>query len=238
MGAHGGYAMNEVFHRLRLLAGAVIGLALAGTGCNVLQVPYFLFAMEDPKHEPEIQKIASKNKKEERKVVILTYHRLDLRPEFINSDRELTHYLERSLRQLFETNKEKVTIVPARKVEDYKMSHPDWHESELASIGEYFKADWVIYLEMNHLGLYEPGSGGTLYRGKADMTISLVDVKKPEDSPPPQAFTCSYPRESRMQLTTTDKSPAEFRQMFMEYLGKRVSWKFTSHPTRDDFYAD
>ncbi|MFM8933926.1 MAG: hypothetical protein ACKOS8_18840, partial [Gemmataceae bacterium] len=126
----------------------------------------------------------------------------------------------------------------ARKVEDYKMSHPDWHESELASIGEYFKADWVIYLEMNHLGLYEPGSGGTLYRGKADMTISLVDVKKPEDSPPPQAFTCSYPRESRMQLTTTDKSPAEFRQMFMEYLGKRVSWKFTSHPTRDDFYAD
>jgi hypothetical protein len=41
-----------------------------------------------------------------------------------------------------------------------------------------------------------------------------------------------------MQLTTTEKSPAEFRQVFMEYLGKRISWKFTSHPTRDDFYVD
>ena len=96
----------------------------------------------------------------------------------------------------------------------------------------------MIYLEINHLSLYEPGSGGTLYRGKADMTISLVDVKKSDESPPPQPFTCNYPRESRIQLTTTDKSPAEFRQMFMEYVGRRVAWKFTAHPTRDDFYAD
>ena len=230
--------MMTYFNPVRHIMAAGLCLALASAGCNALQVPYFLFCMEDPKHDPEIQKIASTNKKEERKVVFLTYHRLDLRPEFLNSDRELTHFLERHMRQLCEANKEKVTIVPTRKVEDYKLSHPDWQESELATIGEYFKADWVIYLEINHLSLYEPGSGGTLYRGKADMTISLVDVKKSDESPPPQPVTCNYPRESRIQLTTTDKSPAEFRQMFMEYVGRRVAWKFTAHPTRDDFYAD
>lgn len=210
----------------------------SGTGCNMLSVPYFLFCMDDPKQQAEIQKIASPNKKEERKVVVLTYHRLDLRPEFVNSDRELTHFVEKHIKQLAEVNKEKIAVVLPRKVEEYKNNHPDWHEGELAEVGRHFNADWVVYLEINSMSLYEPGSGGTLYRGKADMTISLVDVKNPDDSRPPQAFTCSYPRESRIQMTPTDKSPSEFRQMFLEYVGRRVSWKFTAHPTRDDFYAD
>lgn len=222
-----------------LAAGALAAFTLAGaTGCNMAAVPYFLFCMEDPKHQAEIQKIASPNKKEERKVVLLTYHRLDLRPEFANCDRELTHSVEKHIKQLAEVNKEKITLVHQRKVEDYKNNHPDWKEEELSDIGKHFGADWVVYLEINSLSLYEPGSGGTLYRGKADMTISLIDVKNPDDSRPPQAFTCSYPRESRIQMTSADKSPSEFRQMFLDYLGRRVSWKFTAHPTRDDFYAD
>ena len=73
-----------------VVAWTLVAMATSsGTGCNMLSVPYFLFCMDDPKQQAEIQKIASPNKKEERKVVVLTYHRLDLRPEFVNSDREL-----------------------------------------------------------------------------------------------------------------------------------------------------
>jgi len=203
----------------------------------MLSVPYFLFMAPEPKKEAEIQKVASKDKKKENKVMILTYMKLDLRPEFLQADKEIAYFLERNLKELCEANKEKISIIPTKKVEDYKNNHPDWQEKDPEDIGKHFKADYVIYLEVNSLSMYESGSGGTLYRGKADITVSLVDVKNPDDSRPAQPFTAVFPREMKA-ITPNDKSPAEFRTMFLEYLGKRLSWKFTAHPTRDDFYAD
>ena len=122
--------------------------------------------------------------------------------------------------------------------EEYKSKHSDWAERDPAEIGKHFKADYVIYLEINSLGIYELGSGGTLYRGRADINISLLDLKNPDESQPSRNFTCQYPKESRMQVTSTDQSPMEFRQSFLDYVGKRISWKFAARPTRDDFYAD
>jgi hypothetical protein len=233
----GEFTMNR-FTRRGLL-GAIAPVILGATsGCNMLSVPYFLFAAPEPKKEAEIGTIANKDKKKENKILILTYMKLDLRPEFLQADREIAFFLEKNLKELTTANKEKISIVSPRKVEDYKNQHPDWQDKEVSDIGKHFKADHVIYLEVNQLSMYEQGSGGTLYRGKADITVSLVDVAKPDESKPPQPFTASYPRELRMGLTPTDKSPAEFRASFLEYLGKRIAWKFTAHPTRDDFYAD
>ncbi|MSR30967.1 MAG: hypothetical protein EXR99_05615 [Gemmataceae bacterium] len=215
-----------------------MAICLAAPGCNMLSIPYFLFLMPDPKHDPEMKKIASDNKKEEKKVVILTYGRLDLRSEFLHSDKEIAYNLEKQLKSLTSSNSEKVTVISSRKVEEYKSSHPDWQDRDLGEIGKHFKADYVIYLEINSLGLYEQGSGGTLYRGRADLNLTLIDVNNPDESLPTRNFTCAYPREARMQITSTDQSPMEFRQAFLDYVGKRLSWKFSARPTRDDFYAD
>ncbi len=212
----------------------LVGLA----GCNMLSVPYYLFMAPEPKKDAEIQTLANKDKKVENKVMILTYMKLDLKPEFLQADREIAYFLEKELKTLCESNKEKISIISTKKVEDYKNKYSEWQEKDPADIGKHFKADYVVYLEINSLGMYENGSGGTLYRGKADITVSLVDVKNPDDSRPAQPFTASYPREMKMALTPNDKSPAEFRTMFLEFLGKRLAWKFSAHPTRDDFYVD
>lgn len=229
-------SMNQFTRRgiLGAMGTGLFGLA----GCNMLSVPYFLFMAPEPKIEAEIGKVSSADKKKINKVLILTYMKLDLRPEFLQADREIAFYLEKHLKELTTANKEKITIVSPRKVEDYKNQHPDWQDKEVSDIGKHFKADAVVYIEVNSLSLYEQGSGGTLYRGKGDLTISLVDVNHPDESRPPQPFSTSYPREAKMIFTPNDKSPAEFRASFLEYLGRRIAWKFTARPTADDFKAD
>ena len=214
-----------------------MGLAFISSGCNIMSLPYFLL-MSDPKHEAELQSLAPKDKKTEKKVIILTYGKLDLRPELINSDREIAFTVEKNLKALNSANGDKVSIIPSRKVEEYKSSHSDWQDRDPAEIGKHFKADYVVYLEINSLGIYELGSGGTLYRGRADINISLIDIKNPDESQPSRNFTCQFHRESRMQVTASDQSPMEFRQTFLDYVGKRIAWKFAARPTRDDFYAD
>jgi len=216
---------------------ALMALAFLISGCNPFSIANFLL-MDDPRHQAELQGLASKDKKIEKKVIILTYGKLDLRPELINSDREIAFNTEKHIKALTKANDEKISIVPNRKVEEYKSTHPDWLDRDPTEIRKHFSADYVIYLEINSLGIYELGSGGTLYRGRADINISLIDVKNPDESQPSRNFTCQYPRESRMQVTSTDQSPMEFRQTFLDYVGKRVSWKFAARPTRDDFYAD
>ena len=215
----------------------LMGLAFISSGCNIMSLPYFLL-MSDPKHEAELQSLAPKDKKTEKKVIILTYGKLDLRPELINSDREIAFTVEKNLKALNSANGDKVSIIPSRKVEEYKSSHSDWQDRDPAEIGKHFKADYVVYLEINSLGIYELGSGGTLYRGRADINISLIDIKNPDESQPSRNFTCQFPREYRRQVTASDQSPMEFRQTFLDYVGKRIAWKFAARPTRDDFYAD
>ena len=150
---------------------ALMMLAFSIAGCNPFAMVNFLL-MDDPKHEAELQSLASKDKKAEKKVVILTYGKLDLRPELINSDREIGYTVEKNLKSLANINGDKLSVVPNRKVEEYKSKHSDWAERDPAEIGKHFKADYVIYLEINSLGIYELGSGGTLYRGRADINIS------------------------------------------------------------------
>ena len=44
----------------------LMGLAFISSGCNIMSLPYFLL-MSDPKHEAELQSLAPKDKKTEKK---------------------------------------------------------------------------------------------------------------------------------------------------------------------------
>src|SRR5437588_9060932 len=95
---------------------AILGAAAAlSAGCQASTMAYFLFP--EAKHEAEMKKIASDDKKEVR-VVILTYTpELEIRPELIQADRQLSEMLAAKLREMCETNNESVAIVNPRKVE-------------------------------------------------------------------------------------------------------------------------
>lgn len=214
----------------------LLGVATFCTGCNLLSIPYFLM-YADAKH-PAKCKLASDDKDKEIRVVILTYAGLETRPEFLRADRELTSALAKQLGEGFQANKEKVTVVPPVQVERYKDGHPNWHAMDLVEIGDYFKADYVIDLEIDTLTLYEEGSRNTLYRGRAAISIAVMDVHKPGDEPMyKEEYTCEYPT-TRGPIPVGDSTASQFRQLFLSYVAKQLSWRFTGHPTADDFRLD
>lgn len=217
------------------LAGLIMVAALLGTGCNVLSLPYFL-CTANSKYPPALLKISSDDKKKPAKVVILAYLATEGGAELIQVDRELGSMLTRRLQDGVKTNEEHVEIVASRKVEKFKSEHPDWHSMELQEIGNYFEVDYVVYVEIASIDLYEKGSGNLMYRGRANMNIFVQDMSRPDDDPLEKPYRCEYP--TRGPTPIDDTSLEAFRHSFLEYAAEHLSWLFTAHSTRAEYNCD
>jgi hypothetical protein len=203
--------------------------ALGLTGCNLLALPFFIFGPE-PSVEPSLKQLASDDKKDI-KVMILTYSKLGAKPEFVRVDRDLSERLRVQLKAGFDYNKENVRVAMPRRIEEFKNENPGWQTMDLDEIGKQFSADYLIYLEVKELTLYEKGSSNLLYRGKAEISVSLIDVNNPSEGPLRKDFICQYPSETRHAFPVEDVSLEKFRSDFLNYAAKRMSWYFTKHPT-------
>jgi hypothetical protein len=211
----------------------LLGLCGAGllAGCNFPTAMYFL--MPEAQEPAEYKRLASDDKKKEVRVVLWTYSSLDMRAEFIQADRLLTDLLAKHINKMSQENQEKVTVVSPRKVEDYKNTHPEWKSYREEEIGHYFKANYVVSLEINQLSLYEPNAHEQLYSGRAHILVKVVDVENPDDSPHPTEFTDRYPTELRGGIDTLDIPVMVFRQKFLEHVAKRLSYYFVNHQKRE-----
>jgi hypothetical protein len=222
-------AAMKGLRRRGFLAG-LCGAVLAA-GCNFPTAMYFLFP--ENKEPAEYRRLASEDPKKEVTVVLWTYMGLDLRPETAQFDRALTEALARHIRQMTEENREKVTLVKPRLVEEYKNTHPDWKGLDPEQVGRYFKADYVISLEIDQLSLYEPNANQQLYRGRAHLLVSLVDVKNPDENPQPHEFSDLFPGDLRGGEDASDMPVMQFRQKFVEHIARRLSFYFVNHPKHD-----
>lgn len=218
-----------------------LGILALGGACNPLMFPFYLTSPE-PKFEASYKQLASKDKKKEVRVAILTYMGLETSGEFLHVDRDLSRKLAKNLGDLCKYNEEKVTIINPSKVEEYKNSHPDWHHEhlELEEIGKDLQVDYIIYLEIESMSMYQPNTGMTLYRGEASLNVQLVDVNKPDESPDSQTFTCTYPSEGRggNVLVDADMRPQQFRDKFLNSMTRQLSWYFSPHPKSDSHSSD
>jgi hypothetical protein len=189
--------------------------------------------MREPKFASLAPKKTDKPKRDQSRVVILAYSALDLRPEFVGLERELAEKLAQQLRHGFQENDEKVVLVPNSHVEAYKDKHFNWKSQDLHDIGKYFKADYVIYLELQSASFYETGAFNTLYHGRAKVEVSLVDVHQPElPDLYKEKCLCEYPVERPIQ---SDEMPMDkFRQLFLNDVARHLSWYFTAHPLKED----
>jgi hypothetical protein len=211
---------------------------LAVCGCDLGSMYYFL--APEPKTEPEMRRIAAEDKTKESRVVVLVSAQYPdfTRPELIQADRQLAECLARQLQKQCADNDERVVIVAPRKVEDFKSSHPNWKTMEPREVGRAFKADYVIDVEIGAIGLYEKGSVNQLFRGSIELQVSLIDVNHPDASPEQRPEHYDYPSEARGAQPAFDSNPAEFRQLFLDYVGKRLAWKFTGHRPRESYYVE
>ena len=163
---------------------------------------------------------------------------LETRPEFIHIDRELSRLLAQQLREAVKKNKENVQMVSISQVERFKDEHADWRSKSPEEIGKYFNADKVINLEIESITLYEQGSSNTLFRGRAAISLDVMDISKAAEGPIyKEVYTIEYPR-ARGPIPAENSNPAQFRQQFLNVIARELCWRFTSHLVDDDLRCD
>jgi len=221
----------SIHSRRGILALTASGLLL-GAGCDMASLTYFM--LPEGRIDAKMKHLASEDPDKESKVLILTWCGIETRSEFIHADRQLSEMLAMHLKKLAEESKERVSFVPARKVEEFKNANENWRGMELAEIGRRFKADHVIYLEINSMGLYEPGSLNTLLRGRISLNITLADVHKPDETPAQETFSCVFPGDAPGPVPASDQAQKmQFRQAFMNHVARNLSYFFSRYPRRE-----
>jgi hypothetical protein len=217
----------------RAAGGLAVVLAACVSGCNPGALAYFF--LPENKIDPTIRRIASDDPKKEPRVVILTYMGMETRQDLVQADVQLGYLLGRALAEACKENKERLTVVSPSKVEEFKSTHPTWYQSDLRDVGRYFKADYVIYLELNHLSLFDKGNLQMLYNGHIDLVVSLVDVNHPDEPNGREEYHESFPSEARAIAVDAETQPSQFRQMFLAHVARQLTWYFTPHAPRDKY---
>jgi hypothetical protein len=219
---------------LAVVAGAA---GVLSSGCDMGSLAYFL--MPEARQDARMKGLPCEDEKKAPKVAILTWSAMETRAEFIQADRQISDLLARDISELAKANKEHITFVSSRKVEDFKNNNPGWRALDMAEIGRRFGADYVICLEINNLSMYEPGGLNQLFRGRANVTVSLTDVKSPDDSPMQEVMSCVYPSDARGPISADlDVSPPQFRQAFLGHVAKKLSWYFARYPKKAGYFVD
>lgn len=99
---------------------------------------------------PELGAVINKDKRKVNRVAILTrFNPLETHSDVTGIDYELAGVLARLLREECEAGGDKIEVVPARRVQEYKNNHPNWKQTDLSVIGYELKADYLISLEIN-----------------------------------------------------------------------------------------
>jgi hypothetical protein len=217
------------------LRATVVAVAIASAGCNVSALPYFLAGCPEPMDQAgDMALVPEKKKRDELKIMVLAYSAMDPSTEFVTADRELQSSLSRQLLQLAKKNEQKVAIIPPGRVQEYKNAHPEWHTARIQDIGRQFNADYVIYLEIEAMSLYERGGFNQLYRGRAEIGITLVNLQKPDMDPVEKHFSCEYPK-TRGPVPVDEMNKRQFYLSFMEHVTQRLSWYFVPHESQEDY---
>jgi hypothetical protein len=216
--------------RLFLGAAATVGLTLQ-SGCNFGSLAYFL--MPEQRLEAKMKHVAGTDEKSKPKVVIFTHAALDLDTEFLHADREIAENLAREMKKMAEIFRDKLEIVPQRQVEEYKNLHPRWKSQDLSEVGKKFNADYLIYLDIHTLSMKQPKNINML-SGNANITVHLIDVKNPDESPTQQPFNFRFPSEERGGLPIdNDTHPTKFRQEFLARMARKLLPFFMKYPRAD-----
>jgi hypothetical protein len=220
----------------RWLGLGLCALAVTGSGCNILSLPFFLMGPE-PSVPPKVKRLATDDKNKKVRVAVLVSSNLEVRDQLSRVDRELGALVIRHLGDLCKHNEENVEVLPVNAVERYKTDHPDWDRPlDLARIGEDLRVRYVIYLEINALTLYLPKSSNQFYQGETDIKLTLVNVRKPDELPEEESLHETYP--SSPINAFDEPNPAGFRHKFLDHIAERIAWDFTAHPTEKDYGAE
>src|SRR5262245_2023697 len=212
-----GMRANNYFRPFVLVS---IALAcLLNSGCNPLALIYFLFLLPPPKVE------ASYAGLDKQKVVVLAHVGRSVQFDFTGLDNDLVKGVVRDLRE----NVHGIKLVDINEVRQWRDEHSDY---ELTDVGRQFKANRVVYFEIEKFTLYEQQSS-QLFRGSAKIRIQVADMEKDGEIVFDQHLEPLFP--GARPIPASDMSVDKCRSLFVKYLTRQIAHNFFEYRPDEDF---
>lgn len=142
-------------------------------------------------------------------------------------------YMARAVGQLLKQNVKDITVVRPDEIADWIDRH-DWNEIDFAEVGRGVNAEMVVAIELSAFSLFD---GPTLYRGRADMRIRVLDMKAGGGEVYSRRMAeITFP--TNAAYPATDASETKFRLVFLQSLAERVARLFYAHEVWDSYGSD
>ncbi len=215
----------------------LLGMAALAVGCGPSSLAMLLAPFVDDRVAPKC-KLANPDK-EITVVIASRFENLEIRSEVQPADQELAERFASELTKRFKENKEKVTVVPPARVKSHLSKLKTWDAASLKDVGErHFKADYVIYLNIQNMSLVMPNTYSQLYKGNSDVEVIVYDLHLPtlESTIHRESFRCIYPSTHDVDASTC--SPQGFRNQFLGRMSRDLARWFTAYPSDQKFDID
>lgn len=138
---------------------------------------------------------------------------------------------------------QRIGVILTQKVDDVKLVRADkirqwrdvngWDSIDFHSIGKGVKAEKVLGIEVTGMKLRE---GSTLYRGRADVNVKVIDVETGTVNFEQQLDEFIYPKMAGQSTTETTES--RFRKLYLNMLAQEIGRNFHRYDAIDRIALD
>ncbi|TWU43286.1 hypothetical protein Q31b_23240 [Novipirellula aureliae] len=125
-----------------------------------------------------------------------------------------------------------VRLVREDEIADWRDSH-GWDTVDFAEIGKGVKADKVIGIELRNLTLRD---GPTLYRGRSDVSLAVIDVASGDVLYRTDLDQFTYPVTTGQYTSETNET--RFRKLYLGMLAKQIGRSFHPYDFSDTIAID
>jgi hypothetical protein len=143
-----------------------------------------------------------------------------------------TVLLSREVERLLQERVKKIRLVRHQEVANW-IDRNDWQHDYL-EIGRGVKADLVVAVDLGRFSLYE---GSTLFKGHADVQVSVYDMSK-EGASVFSTTLYDYSFPSKGAQSITDVSEAAFKRAFIKMLAQHVARSFYEYDIQENVASD
>ena len=197
----------------------VAAMLISFSGCALLaNVMYVMGANQIP---PEFEGL------EESKVAIVT-----VTESSDYSDDISARQLSRMVGDLLLKEVDEISLVREDEIAKWRDTN-GWDSADFVSIGRGVKADKVLGIELTNLRLRD---GATLFRGRADVQISVIDVPSGAVVYRRSVEEFTYPMNAGQSSSETSES--KFRRLYLGMLSKQIGRSFYPWDMTEDFAND
>lgn len=201
--------------------------ALLGTssGCSYLLFLGYLIG-GPPTIEPDFDVQTKKSfTDKDVTVAVVCFAPTDIRYSFEEIDYEVAKYVS------FRLIQHKIKVIDPDKIRQWLDENKDWDRAE--EIGDYFKATYVVYIDLNEFSIFENDSAN-LYRGRAEAVVSVWEMdengtaEKIYQTEKISKFPVHQP------IAASDESYQNFKARYLARLSEEIGRLFYEYFTYDE----